>query len=391
VGFAAGQWALLSLVAKIGGGEMLGQYALAVAVATPVAMLFHLNLRATLATDSGGLHPFGDYLAVRLTTAAAGAVAIAAVAALSGYAYPESAAILLAGFAQLIENVSDIFYGALQRRERMDKIARSMIARAALAAVGLAMALWLTHNLLAAMSAMVIARLLVLLFYDRRVGTAGERLERTGRKTEWHLLRTALPLGFVLMLISLNNNVPRYAIERYLGVRELGAFAAVAAFVGIGTTAVGALGHSAMPRLARYYAERNRAAFKKLAAGVLGMAFLIGVAGVVTAWVIGGFALRLVYRPEFAAYKGLLVEVMAVAVLGYIAIALGYVITSVRAFDPQLPLFVVVALASAAASWILVPRLGVHGAPVALAIAAAVQVAGELAILARRLRHLEAA
>jgi O-antigen/teichoic acid export membrane protein len=82
---------------------------------------------------------------------------------------------------------------------------------------------------------------------------------------------------------------------------------------------------------------------------------------------------------------------MAVAVLGYIAIALGYVITSVRAFDPQLPLFVVVALASAAASWILVPRLGVHGAPVALAIAAAVQVAGELAILARRLRHLEAA
>src|ERR1039458_10701282 len=63
--YAAAQWATLSLAAKLGGSEMLGQYALAVALTTPLVMLSHLNLRAVLATDLDGRHPFGDYVAVR--------------------------------------------------------------------------------------------------------------------------------------------------------------------------------------------------------------------------------------------------------------------------------------------------------------------------------------
>ncbi len=39
---------------------MLGEYALAVALTAPVAMLAHLNLRTVLATDVGGRRPFGD-------------------------------------------------------------------------------------------------------------------------------------------------------------------------------------------------------------------------------------------------------------------------------------------------------------------------------------------
>jgi hypothetical protein len=56
-----------------------------------------------------------------------------------------------------------------------------------------------------------------------------------------------------------------------------------------------------------------------------------------------------------------------------------------------LPLFCAVALACAAAAWTLVPRFGLYGAPIALAIAAAVQIAGELLILGRALRGQEPA
>ena len=64
--FAASQWTLLILIAKLGNSVMLGQYALALAIVTPVMQFSHLNLRAVLATDAGETHPFGDYLAVRL-------------------------------------------------------------------------------------------------------------------------------------------------------------------------------------------------------------------------------------------------------------------------------------------------------------------------------------
>ena len=82
--YAAGQWALLSLIAKRGGSEMLGQYALALAITAPVAMLSHLNLRAVIATDVAGKHPFGDYLVVRFGATLAGFAAIAVLAAGTG-------------------------------------------------------------------------------------------------------------------------------------------------------------------------------------------------------------------------------------------------------------------------------------------------------------------
>ena len=170
--YAAGQWALLSLLAKLGGGEMLGQYALALAVTAPVVMLSHLNLRAVIATDVTGRHPFGDYLAVRLGATALGLAAIACARRGRETDGPIALVILAVGIAQSAENVSDAFYGALQRHERMDRIARSMMGRAALSALALGGALWLTGSIVAATAALAAARIASLLLFDVRTGEA---------------------------------------------------------------------------------------------------------------------------------------------------------------------------------------------------------------------------
>ncbi|MCL5746641.1 MAG: lipopolysaccharide biosynthesis protein, partial [Acidobacteria bacterium] len=180
--YAAAQWGILSLVAKLGSSEMLGQYALALAITTPVIMLSHLNLRAALATDVGERHPFGDYLAVRLATTAAGLCAIAFIAFFSANSWTVAAVILLMGISQSAENVSDIYHGALQRRDEMGQIARSMIARGIVSVAAVGIAMWMTHDLVSAMLALVASRLVVLLAYDRPRGSSGERLFRSGRQ-----------------------------------------------------------------------------------------------------------------------------------------------------------------------------------------------------------------
>ena len=100
--------------------------------------------------------------------------------------------------------------------------------------------------------------------------------------------------------------------------------------------------------------------------------------------------LRLVYRPEYAVHSGLLVAFMGAAVAGYVAIALGYVITAARAFNAQAPLFCGVAASCGLASWLLVPRFGLRGAVLALALAALVQIGGEALILVRAVHRMEA-
>ncbi len=379
--FAAAQWAALSLIARLGSAEMLGEYALALAVATPVSMFSHLQLRAVLATDMERRHPFGDYLAVRVGTVGLGIAAIAGIAMLGGYAGPVAAVMVAAGVVLGVDNLSDVYYAAMQRRERMDQIAGSTAARAALSVAGLGAALWLTYSLPAAVAAQAAGRIAVLLAYDRPVGSAGESMATSGLRAQAGILWVALPLGAVLMLLSLAASLPRYAIEHSLGMAALGKFAAPASFMGVGATVVNALGQAATPRLARYFSQGNLAGFRRLAWQYTGIAFLLGVAGIAVALAMGRWALGLLYGQAYAGSASLLVWLMGTALIANVAGALGYIITSAREFRAQAPLFAVVAASAGVSAWALVPRMGLEGAAVALGISSVVQGAGSLAIL----------
>lgn len=386
--YAATQWATLSLLAKLGGRQMLGQYALAVALTAPVAMLAHLNLRAVLATDVEGRHRFHDYLAVRFSVSGLALAAMAVLALAFGGSREMAAVIFLTGLAQTSETLSDAYYGAMQRRDEMDRIARSMMARGLLSVTAFGLTLWLSANLIYAVAAMAAGRLLVLLIHDREKAETQQRTTWAGARG---ILRHALPLGAVLMLVSLNTNLPRYAIEHSWGVAELGAFAAVASFMTAGSTVVNALGQAATPRLAHYASRGEAAQFLRLVAQLAGMVLALGVAGLACSSLLGKWVLRLAYRPEYADYSGLLVGVMGAALLGYLAATLGYAVTAARAFDAQVPLLCLVALASGCASWLLVPEFGLAGAAMAMGIAAAVQIGGQSFILSRALGRLELA
>jgi O-antigen/teichoic acid export membrane protein len=384
---AASQWMLLSLVAKLGDAHMLGEYALSFAIAMPAAMLSHMNLRAVLATDVERKHPFGDYLVVRAAASAAGLAAIAVVVFLSGYHGRLVAATLIIGFMMATESFSDLYHGLMQRRERMEQVARSMTVRGLMGVVALGATLYATRDLVWAVAALAASRVVMLLIYDRPLGERGETLGRSGRGAQLAILQSAIPLGAVLMLVSLTTNLPRYAIEQHLGTRELGAFAAVASAMTVGNTVVNAFGQAATPRLARLFSTRDLRAFRLLA-GKLGlMALALGGLGALGAAVAGEWVLRIVYRPEYAAYASLLAVIMLVGTIVYTSIAFGYVLTAARLFGPQMPLLAVVAATCAAASYVLVPRIGLFGAAGAIAIAGSVQIAGQWIILSRLLRR----
>ena len=52
---------------------------------------------------------------------------IAGIVLVSGYRWETALVILTVGIARAFESISEIFYGLLQQRERMDRIAKSMM------------------------------------------------------------------------------------------------------------------------------------------------------------------------------------------------------------------------------------------------------------------------
>ena len=127
--------------------------------------------------------------------------------------------------------------------------------------------------------------LVVLLTFDIR-SAALLRGTYPAMMPRWHpgrlrrLAILALPLGFVMMLVSLNTNVPRYFIEHYQGTRDLGIYAAITYLMVAGTTVVAALGQSASPRLAQYFADGRTASFCGLMWKLVGIGGALGALGV---------------------------------------------------------------------------------------------------------------
>ena len=395
--YAACQWGMLVVLAKLGSREIVGQFTLGLAVTAPVLMLANLQLRAVQVTDARHEYRFGDYLGLRLMTTGLALLVIILITVVAGYRWETSLIILVVGLAKAVESISDVFYGLLQQHERMDRIALSMMIKGPLSLLLLGIGVYLTGQVLWGVVGLAVAWSVVLVGFDIRSGAlmlgsisnpiATALRPRWQMKTLRKLVWIALPLGFVMMLLSLNTNIPNYLIERYLGERELGVFAAIAYLMVAGSMVVSALGESASPRLAKYYESGNNAAFRTLLLKMVGISVLLGGAGVLVAAIGGRQLLTLIYRPEYAEHADLFVWLMVVAGIGYVSSFLGCGMTAARYFGVQMPLFALVTTITAIAGLWLIPTKGLQGAAIALLIAVIVRASMSLGVILHALHH----
>jgi O-antigen/teichoic acid export membrane protein len=390
---AAAWFGMTVVLAKLGSPEHVGQFALGLATTAPIFMFATLRLRDVQATDSKQEYLFGDYFAMRLITTALALLAVAGIVAVSGFQWEVALVVLATAASKASEAISDAFYGLFMQQERLDRIAKSMMIKGPLSLVGLAVGFYLTGSVFWGVIGLTLARAVIMVSYDMRNATLSlspsSKLfshiipkdfpgPRWNAPTLARLAWLTLPLGFVTMLISFNSNIPRYFIEGHLGSYQLGIFAAIAAFQKTAPTIVQALGRSASPRLAKYYAANNARAFRKLTLRLIGLGVLLGGAGVLVALVAGRQILTLFYGPEYA-LPGLFGLVMLGAGIDYVATMLLFVITSARYFRIQLPLHLLTAGAVALACFLLIPSAGLQGAAVALIIGNLIRAGGSLA------------
>ena len=200
------------------------------------------------------------------------------------------------------------------------------------------------------------------------------------------LFRLALPLGTVMMLISLNTSIPRYFVEHFLGERDLGIFASLAYVQVAGMTVVGALGQSASPRLSRLFAARDWNGFRAFTGKLIGIGVGIGVAGVVVALVAGRQILTLLYSAEYAAEMDVFLWIMLASGLGYVGSFLGYAVTATRKYNLfMLPYGTQTIVALICSVW-LISGFGLIGASWVLCVVSLVSCLAPLVILAKAWR-----
>jgi O-antigen/teichoic acid export membrane protein len=387
IAYGGAQWGMLVVIAKLGTPEMLGGFALALAVTAPVIEFSNLNLRAILATDWNERYSFGEYLGLRILTLGCAFVVITNLAVISS---PELKLVLVIGLAKVVESISDILFGLMQRHERMDRIAMSVSVKGFLSLTMVALGMYATRSLLCGAICLMISWMLTLFAFDIRNARLalghGSSVEcgapHFSLRPAWSpshlrtLAISALPLGFGTLLSSLLVNIPRYFVGGMLGERELGIFVAMASLMIVGTRIITALGESALPRLAKYHHLREASNYRNLVLKMLGTGLLIGVAGVLIAIVTGEEMLALLYKPEYAEELDAFTWLMVAAGIGYVTHVLQYAMTAAQQFWMQALMVSIALVVSAAACIVLLPTFGIAGATMAVTAGSVAQLVG---------------
>ena len=400
------QLGILVALAKLGTQEMVGQFALGLAIASPVMICAGLSsLRIVHATDARADHRFQDYLGLRLLTTIAGLVAVVGIVSFTRYSPVTAGVVLIVALAKAVENLSDVFGGLLQHHERMDLLALSAMLRGTMSVAAMSVGLYLTGSILVAASCLVFSWALTLILFDVRVGASLLVIRSRAISPtlalkivcgllhgdwNWRSLTAigvlGLPVVIAAALTSLTINIPRYFIEHFLGTAELGKFAALAYPMAAGITVINAIGQSAMPRLARQYADSRSQEFSGLMVRLAGIASALGLCGVLLIQFAGRPILTLLYRPEYANYVSVFLWLGVGTGLFLISGLLGYGVNAVRHFRTQMFVSILVALVAAVACRVLVPWWQLTGAAMAIMLIAAFQGAANIAVIFYALR-----
>ncbi len=334
--YAFFSWAQLSLVSKFTNGQILGEYTLAIAIITPLYLFSNMQLRSLIITDHKNEFEFYDYFNFRVIS---NFLLILATIIIVFFIKSETPwIIILFALIKIIESNSEIINSFFQKKEQMHYVSFSVLFKSFFGFLGMLIGLWWFKDIVKGLLLSLIFNFLIYLFYDRRIAlknkiyTVKKKFDGNQLKA---ILKIAIPLGIVSGIISLNGNISKFFVEKMLGTEIQGIYSSISYLIILGTFVCNAVGASFAPRLSKYYLEKDIKAFKRLQNKFLYFNILLGILAWFITYLFGQELLLFFFNAKIASYSNLLNWVMIVGLFNYILTALGYTLTSIRAFKIQ--------------------------------------------------------
>lgn len=363
-------WLLLVILTKLGTVNVVGILAIAQAVAMPISLLFSLKLHIVQVTDAKNDYKLGHYLALR-TLMAGLAVLVTVIIAFLCYAKYMAMVIALMAISYAIVSVREVFWAAMQKAERMDRIAISRILSGLLSLIMFGTIFWLSKSLALSIIGLMIARIIVLMHdipFVREI-TSGvfDKLPTVSlrplwsKRVLWDLTKLSSPLGLVAWLSAMFLSIPRLFLDKYYGIEQVGYFAAISSLSVAGSMVLTALGQTVTPRLAKYFVTNLRA-YKILLVKLLCVGVFLAVSCVTITVLFGRQILTLLFKADYAEYYGILIRLSITWSVLFVFTFMNVGLQATRNFKLPVLIYSLAALTCGVFSFCLVPSHGMIGA-----------------------------
>lgn len=385
--FAFAQWLQISLISKYSSIDTLGFFTLALGIISPVFMFTGLQLRTLIITDAESEHEFSTFFNLRILTSVLSLIIIVLI----GVFLPNKELfpfLFLLSFQKILEGLSELFNSKQQQQEKIENLALSL----SLKGISIIFSIWLG---LIVFQSLFIGLLLILFFYiiilffnDYR-NYKKEAPQKFTFKAPFHEIRKliikGLPLGIVLLVISLNANVSKYFLEAYCGTEKQAIYSSISYILIIGLFILDSLGQTFVPRLSKYYYNAEFYQFKKLTTTFVALSFFIGACLYLFSLFFGDIALKFLFNEKISEYSVFLSNYLLVSILIFIASSLGYTLTAMGEFKVQPFINITILLVNIILSFFLIEKYELNGVIIGLGACFSIQIIITFVIIAKRL------
>ncbi len=318
------QWIITVLVIRLSGEIASGVLALAMSFGSMFLIVAAFGIKTYQVSDIEEKYSDQEYIGAKIITAIIGLVSMSIWIVISSYYAEEKIASILYIFYMLIFSYSDVLYGILQRKWRLDIAGISMTLRSILTLITFIVVQLITQNLNYTLVVMIVVSLLVLVFYDF---PKTKKLSSIKPKLNFNVLRgilpECLPLAMYTILHTLVLTVPKLFLREFHGQTFLGIYNPIMAPITVIAVVAGFVINPMVTVFAKHLSEKNHRNlyknFLKCVALLLGL-LVISLVGVK---LFGNLIIMILIGSGKSMYTYLLSPMVIVSVLTSFVILLG--------------------------------------------------------------------
>ena len=369
---------LILVVTRVNGIEAVGVFSFAFAVSLMLWTLSMWGGRTYQVSDVNNKFSAEAYVMTRVLLAGVVLIITGLFCYLSGYDFLKTSLIFALVIFKIIESLSDVFYGIIQKHDKLHKTGKSLTVKALLGITAFLVIDLITKNIVWSIIGVVIVNLVVFLAYDIRQAYKLQNLNITVSKLKdiskeaLRILQECSGVFIIFFLSMFSLNIPRYFIDIH-STSEVGYFGIIAMPITLIVLVVSFILQPNIVKVSKLYEEKKYSRFKKMTTRLLGVSSLIGVSILFLTMLFGAEILKLIFGIDFSQHK----TELNIIVLGGVASALVTVYLNIFVVLRKIKLPVVVLLITnlllIPSSFYAVKEAGMLGGVIAFALTNGVQ------------------
>lgn len=342
--------------------SVTGIWSYAFAIACTCVTLASFGGRTYQVTDSKNELSTFTYISSRYMTVAVTLVLVLCFVFVKGFSFNKALIIILLCIFKFCEELSDVYYGILQKHEKLYIVGKSMFFKSVLNMFLFLLGTYFSKNLLLPIILILINNFLFIYLYDRRNALKLEKIEKKFNKNFYiKYFKDNLIICLFLFLATYLVNCPKYVMETYLSDELQGIYNILV----LPATAVSLIGsfiiNPLLVNISKDFAENKIYNIKKVSNKIIIILFIFGVIACLGGYLLGGPVLQLIYDFDIKNYMFVFLLIIIGCTFYTISTVLSMILITTRKLISQFVFNAVLAIFSYILCVVLIKAYSIQG------------------------------